>query len=268
MMKRDFEKRVETMYKSVKDKITSSPQLGIVLGSGLSGLADAFPGSGIPYSDIAEFPKPTVTGHKGEMTVSDECLIMAGRFHYYEGHPIDDVILPIMLMHKIGITTVILTNAAGGINKGYSPGDLVIIKDHINLMGFNPLHGPNPSFGPRFPDMSAVYTPALREKAKKCVPYPFQEGIYLALSGPSYETPAEIRMLRNLGADMVGMSTVPEAITAGYLGMNVFGISCITNMAAGILDQPLNHEEVIATGKMVENTFKDVLQVLVREFGG
>jgi len=193
---------------------------------------------------------------------------MAGRVHYYEGHPMDDVVLPTFILHRLGVRTLIVTNASGAINRSYSPGELVLIKDHINLMGVHPLRGPNPDLGPRFPDMTSAWDPALRRAAQAVSPKPLPEGVYAALQGPTYETPAEVRMLATLGADLVGMSTVPEAIVANYLGMKVLGISCATNMAAGILDQPLNHLEVIEQGKEAGPRFIKLLTDLIPRLGG
>lgn len=198
---------------------------------------------------------------------------MAGRFHYYEGHPMDDVVLPIFMLHEIGVKTIVLTNAAGAVNLAYKPGDLVLIKDHINLMGVNPFIGPNPSrpdgspFGERFFDMGDVYTASLRESvrelAKEKLGRDLAEGVYAAFSGPSYETPAEVRMARTLGADLVGMSTVPEAIAARQLGMRVVGLSCVTNMAAGVTGQALSHAEVVEVGGRVEAELKSLVLALV-----
>ena len=268
-MKPGFENRVKTMLDSIRPRVDKKPKLGIVLGSGLSGLADNEEGTAVSYSEIAEFPVPTVEGHRGVMIVTEYCIYLAGRFHYYEGYPMDDVVLPIMLLSGLGVETLILTNAAGGINREYTPGDLVLIRDHINLMGTHPLIGPNSQeMGPRFPDMTRVYSRELRGVAMEVSKVPLSEGVYAALSGPSYETPAEIQMLNTLGADMVGMSTVPEAIVANYLGMNILGISCITNMAAGILDQPLDHTEVIETGKKVEARFKGLVSRIIKALAG
>lgn len=268
-MKEDIRERVERAAASIKKKSGKIPSLAVVLGSGLAGLAREAGGVVIPFKEIAEFPEPTVEGHNGVMYIGDSCVYMAGRFHYYEGHSIDDVVLPVMVLHALGVKKLILTNASGGVNMEYSPGDLVLLKDHINFMGTSPLIGPNPKgFGPRFPDMSSVYSSRLRSLARELSGKELKEGVYLALSGSAYETPAEVRMVRILGGDMVGMSTVPEATIASYLGMEVLGISCITNMAAGILNQPLNHEEVIATGKMVEKEFSELLEKLVANLGG
>jgi len=245
------------------------PESAVILGSGLSGIVEGLGYRELPFSEIPEFPRLTVQGHKGTLCLSERHAIMAGRFHFYEGHPWDDVVLPIFVLRAIGVKTVILTNAAGGVNRSYAPGDLVIIRDHINLMGSNPFIGPNPAaadgtpLGNRFFDMGTTYTPELRELVKSRASRPLKEGVYAAFTGPSYETPAEVRMAGIMGADLVGMSTVPEAIAARYLGMRVAGISCVTNMAAGITDEPLDHAEVVAVGKRVEAELKAlVLSVL------
>lgn len=249
------------------------PRTAVVLGSGLSGIAEGLGWKEVPFSAIPEFPKPTVQGHKGVISLSEKAAIMAGRFHYYEGHPMDDVVLPIFVLHEIGVRTIVLTNAAGAVNLEYKPGDLVLIKDHINLMGTNPFIGPNPTrpdgspFGERFFDMGDVYAAALRdtvrELAKERLGRQLREGVYAAFTGPSYETPSEVRMARTLGADLVGMSTVPEAIAARQLGMRVIGISCVTNMAAGVTGQPLAHAEVVEAGKRVEADLKALALGLV-----
>lgn len=245
------------------------PETAVVLGSGLSGIVNGLGFTEIPFADIAEFPRPTVQGHKGVVCYKGKTIIFAGRFHYYEGNPMDNVVLPIFLMKELGVKNVILTNAAGGINASYTPGDLILIKDHLNMMGTNPFIGPNPSYadgkelGSRFFDMSTTYNEDLRKVANTCAKVlghkPMNEGVYCALTGPSYETPAEIRMLKTLGADLVGMSTAPEAIAANYLGMKVLGISCVTNMAAGIQATPLNHAEVVEVGKNVEVKLKELI---------
>ncbi|MDX9959101.1 MAG: purine-nucleoside phosphorylase [Spirochaetia bacterium] len=247
------------------------PKAAVVLGSGLSGIVDGLGYQEISYSAIPEFPKPTVQGHKGVLCLSGRNAIMAGRFHYYEGHPMDDVVLPIFVLRAIGVETLILTNAAGGVNREYAPGDLVLINDHINLMGTNPFIGPNPTgpdgkaLGDRFFDMGTTYTPALRDLARSCAKRPLKEGVYAGFTGPSYETPAEVRMAGIMGGDLVGMSTVPEAIAARYLGMKVLGISCVTNMAAGITDAPLAHDEVVEVSKRVEAELKSlILDILSR----
>lgn len=249
----DFSIRVRRAAESVRMLSEHTPEVGLILGSGLSGVAEELPGTEVAYEKIEGFPRPTVSGHRGILKVSDGTAVLAGRFHLYEGHSLDNVVLPVFLLHALGVRLLIVTNAAGSINRDYSPGDLVLIEDHINLLGANPLEGPNDEeLGPRFPDMSGPYSARLRGVVRSVSSVPLAEGVYAAMRGPSYETPAEVRMLERLGADMVGMSTVPEVIAARYLGMEVAGVSCITNMAAGLLDAPLDHGEVIATGKRVE----------------
>jgi len=278
-MKENFGERVKRAAASLPAGFR--PKIGFVLGSGLSGIVDGLGYREVPFAEVAEFPKPTVQGHKGLLCLSEKCAIMAGRFHYYEGHAMDDVVLPIFVLREIGVETIVLTNAAGGVNQEYRPGDLVLIRDHINLMGANPFIGPNPikstaspnaspdsaakTFGDRFFDMSDVYPKALRSLAKRVAGKDLHEGVYAAFTGPSYETPAEVRMARTLGADLVGMSTVPEAIAARYLGMKVLGISCVTNPAAGLSAEPLDHAEVVAVGKRVERELKALLLGLLAE---
>lgn len=260
MVKEDFPKRVRRAAESVRMLSEHTPRVGIILGSGLSGVAERLPGTEVIFSKIEGFPTPTVSGHRGILKLSDSSAVLAGRFHYYEGHAMDNVVLPVFLLHALGVRTLVVTNASGGINREFSPGDLVLISDHINLMGTNPLIGPNDEdLGPRFPDMTQAYSPRLREIVQATSNVPLREGVYAALTGPSYETPAEIRMLERMGADLVGMSTVPEVICARYLGMEVVGISCVTNMAAGILDAPLDHAEVVATGKRVESQMTELV---------
>lgn len=249
------------------------PEIGIILGSGLGRLADQVEDKTvIPYEDIPHFPQATVAGHSGRLVIGTlaarKVMVMQGRFHYYEGYEMSVMTFPVRLMQLLGINGLIVTNAAGGINMEYNPGDLVIIKDHLNLMGNNPLRGANLSeLGPRFPDLSEAYDRAWREKALNLMPEfglkPL-EGVYAAVSGPSYETPAEIRYLRLIGADLVGMSTVPEVITANHGGMKVLGISCVTNMASGILPRKLNHEEVIAAADRIEKKFIQYVKSLVQ----
>jgi len=248
--------------------------IGVVLGSGLGAFADALEDRvETPYSRISGWPPSTAVGHAGKLMEGRvgerRVIVLAGRAHLYEGYTVQQVAFGVRELKRRGVEGVILTNAAGGINHEYKPGDLVLISDHINLLGVNPLSGPNDdSLGPRFPDMSAVYTPALRELARSASPLPLKEGVYAALAGPSYETPAEIRMLATIGVDMVGMSTVPEVIAASYLGMKVLGISCITNLAAGILDQPLDHAEVIKAGKEAAPRFAELLTRTIGRLGG
>jgi purine-nucleoside phosphorylase len=248
-MEHGFSVRVEAAWESLGPHRGIRPPIGVVLGSGLGAFASGVQGVEIPYSSIAGFPPPSVQGHAGILKLSPRLAVMAGRVHYYEGRPVDDVVLPVFLLHRLGVRILILTNAAGGVNREYKAGDLVLIRDHVNLAGVNPLRGPDPGLGPRFPDMSSAYDPGLRALALSVSETPLAEGVYAGFCGPSYETPAEIRMCAAIGADLVGMSTVPEAIVAAYLGMKVLAVSCVTNMAAGILPQPLSHEEVMETGR-------------------
>lgn len=264
----DFTNRLDEAWQSLARHAKCRPRIGIILGSGLGAFADTVSGDAVPFSEILGLPKPTVPGHSGLLKVGRNVAVMAGRIHYYEGHSMDDVVLPVFLLGQLGVRTLIVTNAAGGVNRTLSPGELVLIRDHVNLQGVNPLRGPNPGLGPRFPDMSAVYAPALRELARSASAFPLKEGVYAAFAGPSYETPAEIRMLATIGVDMVGMSTVPEVIAAGYLGMKVLGISCITNLAAGILDQPLDHAEVIKAGKEAAPRFAELLTRTIDKLEG
>jgi len=264
--------RAEHATRIIRARTTVEPRIAIVLGSGLGGFADDFEEAvGIPYEDIPGFKRSTAQGHAGRLVVgkidSVPLLAMQGRVHYYEGYSLEEVTFPVRTFKLLGIKTLILTNAAGGINVELQQGALMVLSDHLNLMGENPLRGPNDErFGPRFPDMSAVYSPELQElvvEEAKEIGVEVRRGIYGALAGPSYETPAEIVLLRNLGADAVGMSTVPEAIVARHMGLEVLGISCITNMAAGISDEPINHEEVMATGDRVRATFTELLRRVV-----
>jgi purine-nucleoside phosphorylase len=248
------------------------PAIGLVLGSGLGAFADELSErKDIPYADIPGWPHSTAVGHAGKLIIGRlgalDVAVMAGRAHLYEGYSMQQVTFGVRVLHSIGARSMVFTNAAGGINLTLERGGLVLISDHINLQGANPLVGPNDeSLGPRFPDMSDAYTKAYRDVAKRvatelCIP--INEGVYAAMSGPSYETPAEIRYLRTIGADVVGMSTVPEVIVANHMGMKVLGISCVTNMAAGILPQKINHEEVLETGAMVRDTLVKLLKALL-----
>ncbi len=262
-MNAGFAARVEEAGKAFRARTSRTPSIGIILGSGLGAFAETVSGDTVPFNSIPGIPKPTVEGHSGLFTVGDNVVVMAGRIHFYEGHSMDDVVLPTFLLSRLGVRTLIVTNAAGGVNRSYSAGELVLIKDHVNLQGVNALRGPNPDLGPRFPDMSSVYPRDLRELARSVSPFPLKEGVYAGFSGPSYETPAEIRMMAAIGVDLVGMSTVPEATAAAYLGMKVLGISCVTNMAAGILDQPLDHAEVMRAGKEAAPRFQELLKRVV-----
>lgn len=267
-MEAQFARKLDDAWSALSAHRMRAPSIGVILGSGLGEFGARAGGVEIPFSSIPGFPRPTVAGHSGLLKLGKSLAVMAGRVHYYEGHSMDDVVLPVFLLHRIGIRTLIITNASGGVNRAYAPGDLVLIKDHINLMGVNPLRGPHPDLGPRFPDMSATYDPQLRSIAQRASPVPLNEGVYAAFAGPSYETPAEIRMIAAAGADLVGMSTVPEVIAASYLGIRVLGISCVTNMAAGVLPQPLDHAEVMAQGKASGPRFITLLEETITLLGG
>jgi purine-nucleoside phosphorylase len=258
--------------KFISDKIDGKPTIGLILGSGLGVMADEVKDAvKIPYEQIPGFPVSTVEGHVGQLVMGSlegkQVLVMQGRFHFYEGYSLEEVTFPVRVMKLLGIESIIVTNAAGGINEGYQPGDLMLIEDHLNLTGRNPLIGPNDrDMGVRFPDMSQAYAKSLRQMAESVANeqgLSLRKGIYAGLTGPSYETPAEIRMLRVLGGDAVGMSTVPEVIVAVHSGIKVLGISCISNMAAGILDQPLSHEEVMETAEKVKEAFIKLVRGIV-----
>jgi len=264
--------RAEHATRVIRARISVEPRIALVLGSGLGSFADDFEEAvTIPYEEIPGFVRSTAQGHAGQLVVGKienvPVLAMQGRVHYYEGYSLEEVTFPVRTFGLLGVKTLVLTNAAGGINVQLTQGALMVISDHVNLMGVNPLRGPNDErFGPRFPDMSAVYSPELQELVvdeARAIGVEVRRGIYGGLSGPSYETPAEIHLLRALGADAVGMSTVPEAIVARHMGLEVLGISCITNMAAGISDEPINHEEVMATGDRVRETFADLLRRVI-----
>lgn len=264
---------MENTLKYIKDKIGGFiPEIGIILGSGLGEFADENCDYAISYNDIPNFIKSTVQGHKGRLVFAEisgkKVVMMQGRNHFYEGHSMQEITYPIKVMKKLGIKTLILTNAAGAVNESFKPSDLMFITDHINFMGSNPLIGPNDlQFGQRFPDMSEIYKKDLIEIADKCarkLEIRPQHGVYFASSGPSYETPAEIKMAKILGADAVGMSTVPEAIVANYCGIRVLGISCISNVAAGVKGaQKLSHEEVIETTNAAKTSFKALLKEII-----
>lgn len=245
------------------------PRVGLILGSGLGALAEEVENAvSISYEDIPHFPVSTVEGHDGKLVIGtlqgQAVVIMQGRFHLYEGYELSSVTFPIRVMKKLGVETIIVTNAAGGVNESYKVGDLMVIRDHINFTCQNPLIGPNdPEFGERFPDMSTAYDLDLQKLAHEIAQEQGQklkEGIYMGLLGPTYETPAEIRMIRKLGGDAVGMSTVPEVIVARHAGIRILGISCITNMAAGILPQPLTHTEVYETANRVKPIFAGLIK--------
>jgi purine-nucleoside phosphorylase len=264
--------RAEHAARIIRSRTTETPRIAIILGSGLGAFADDFENAvGISYEDITGFPRSTAEGHAGRLVIGKidqvPLLAMQGRVHFYEGYSLEQVTFPIRVFKLLGIKTLILTNASGGVNVQFSQGALMIISDHLNLMGDNPLRGPNDTrFGPRFPDMTTVYSPELQEiviEEAKALNVEVRRGIYAALAGPSYETPAEIHLMRTLGADAVGMSTVPEAIVARHMDLEVLGISCITNMAAGISDEPINHDDVMATGDRVRTTFTQLLRKVV-----
>ena len=264
--------RAERAAKFILSKTKLRPRICLVLGSGLGAFADDFANATrIDYKKIPHFPRSTAVGHAGRLVIGKVGAVpvaaMQGRVHFYEGYALQDVIFPMRVFARMGIRAVILTNAAGGISREYKQGCLVVLRDHINLQGSNPLIGPNdPRFGPRFHDMSHAYEKSYREIALgegRRLGIDILEGVYAALTGPSYETPAEIRYLKTIGADLVGMSTVPEVIAARHMGLRVLGISCVTNMAAGILDQPINHEEVLETGERVKGQFVALLRAVV-----
>ncbi|HVE66528.1 MAG TPA: purine-nucleoside phosphorylase [Thermoanaerobaculia bacterium] len=269
--------RLDDTTRWIRGKRDSVPRVGLVLGSGLGSFAQKLRNRiAIPYEEIPHFPVPSgVVGHAGELVLGDvgrtPVVVLSGRVHFYEGRPMTDVVYPARVLARLGVGSVILTNAAGGVRRTFKPGDLMLITDHINAFGTNPLIGPNEeAIGHRFPDMSVVYDKSLRRLAKgtaRELAVPLREGVYLGNSGPSYETPAEIRAYRTMGADAVGMSTIPEAIALSHAGVRVLGISTITNMAAGILPRPLDHSEVLATTKRVGERFVRLLTALVPKVG-
>ncbi|MEA1974749.1 MAG: purine-nucleoside phosphorylase [Bacillota bacterium] len=270
---KDMLLKIEEAKKFLESKLIEKPEIGLILGSGLGVLADEIKNPiFVKYDDVPHFLKSTVEGHAGRFVIGElngrQVIAMQGRFHYYEGYSMKEITFPVRLMKVIGVEKLILTNAAGGVNKNYKPGDLMVINDHINFTGTNPLMGPNyDELGARFPDASNIYSKEIRKKIKdiaKDLNIELQEGVYMFLTGPVYETPAEVRMARVLGADAVGMSTAPEAIVAAHAGMEVAGISCITNMASGILDQPLNHEEVVETAAKVRSEFVTLVNSIIK----
>jgi purine-nucleoside phosphorylase len=267
-----------TCYKKaveyIEDRLSIKPSIGLILGSGLGEMADRIEEKTIiDYSEIPGFPVSTVKGHAGRLVagrlMGKELVAMQGRFHFYEGYSMEEVTFPVRVMRLLGVDSLIVTNAAGGVNREFTPGDLMVITDHINLLGTNPLRGRNVDLmGPRFPDMSKAYDRELVGIALRCAKkrnVEIRTGVYCAMPGPSYETPAEIRMVKIVGGDAVGMSTVPEVIVANHCGMRVLGISCITNMAAGILDRPLRHEEVMEVGEKARDKFVTLLKEIIKE---
>jgi purine-nucleoside phosphorylase len=271
-MTQDLYTRADSAATFILSQTKLRPRIGLVLGSGLGSFADDLAEVvRIPYAQIPSFPRSTAIGHAGQLVIGKSgdvpVAVMQGRVHLYEGYSAAEVAFPTRVLGRMGVGALILTNAAGGINVEYGQGALVILRDHINLQGQNPLTGANDErFGPRFPDMTYTYAKRYREialeEAKKLHISP-REGVYAALLGPSYETPAEIRYLRTIGADLVGMSTVAEVIAARHLGMRVLAISCVTNMAAGILDRPINHQEVLETGERVKGKFMQLLEAIM-----
>lgn len=266
--------RVEEAVASLRPRVGAAPEVAVVLGSGLGEFAEHLGDAvEVPYGDIPHWPRSAVVGHAGKLVVGRRAgrrvAALSGRAHYYEGHPMDAVTFGVRVMARLGVKALLLTNAAGGVNTAFSAGALMVIDDHINLLGANPLMGPNDErLGPRFPDMTEVYSRRLRAVADAVAAergLALAHGVYVAVTGPSYETPAEIRFFRAIGADAVGMSTVPEAIAARHMGVEVLGLSCITNMAAGVLPQPLHHDEVMETARRVKHDFIALLDgVLAR----
>ncbi len=268
----DYYTKTKEAADAIRSRVPAVPQVGIVLGSGLGDFANSLGDVvSMPYDDLPHWPASRVIGHEGRLVVGTAqgrtVAALAGRCHVYEGHDLGTVTFAVRALGLLGVKTLILTNAAGGVNTGFSQGALMAIDDHINLIGDNPLAGANDDrFGPRFPDMSEVYSARLRvlaDRAAERIRLPLAHGVYVALLGPSYETPAEIRYLRTIGADAVGMSTVPEAIVARHMGMEVLGISCITNMAAGVLPQPLDHAEVMETARRIRGQFIALLEGVI-----
>lgn len=271
-----YKEKVAEAAQYIQQLVPEKPQIALILGSGLGVLAEQIDNeTAIPYERIPHFPTSTVAGHAGQFVFGElegvRVAAMQGRFHYYEGYSLQEVTFPLRVMKALGVETVFVTNAAGGINESFSPGDLMLISDHLNFTFRNPLIGANEDeWGPRFPDMSEPYDGQLREVARQvaaAIGISLREGVYAGVLGPCYETPAEIRMLRTIGGDAVGMSTVPEVIVARHMGLRVLGISCITNMAAGILEQPLNHDEVIETAARVRETFLTLVRQIVKRVG-
>ena len=268
----ELENKINAAARYILSQVSLRPAVGMVLGSGLGDFADTLEDSvRIPYSQIPNFPVPTIAGHAGALVFGkkqgQDVVVLQGRIHYYEGLSQREITLPIRVLAAIGVKKLVLTNACGGVNLSFTPGDLMLISDHINYSGSNPLIGANlDTFGPRFPDCSDIYTARLRkiirEKAADAG-IALREGVYAMYSGPNYETPAEIRMFRILGADTVGMSTVPEALVAAHCGMDVIGISCITNMAAGILPRKLSHAEVTEVAAQVHDKFQRLLELVL-----
>jgi purine-nucleoside phosphorylase len=264
--------RAEKAARVIRGRVAADISVAVVLGSGLGGFADELSGAtAIPYDEIPGFARATVEGHAGRLVIGkvgdSQIVAQQGRFHFYEGYSLEEVTFPIRVLKLLGVRTLILTNASGALNVEFAPGSLMVITDHINLMGVNPLIGPNDErFGPRFPDLTNVYSPDLQDivlQEAQAIGLEMRRGVYASLTGPSYETPAEIHMVRSMGADAVGMSTVPEAIVARHMDIQVLGISCITNLAAGVTDRPVDHTQVIATGERVGESFTELLRRVI-----
>ena len=267
--------RAQEAVRLIRARTSAEVSVAIVLGSGLGGFAgDLTEATEIRYEEIPGFAHASVEGHAGRLVIGKagevNVAAMQGRFHFYEGYSLQDVTFPIRVLKLLGVRTLVLTNAAGSLNVEFTPGSLMVITDHLNLLGDNPLRGDNDErFGPRFPDLSTVYAPDLQNiviEEGSAMGIELRRGVYAALSGPSYETPAEIHMVRALGADAVGMSTVPEAIVARHMGMNVIGISCITNLAAGVSNRPIDHGQVMQIGESVRGSFTELLRRVVKRF--
>jgi len=268
----ELQQQIRAAAEYILARTAYRPTIGMVLGSGLGDFADTLEDAvRIPYAEIPNFPVPTAPGHVGALVFGrkqgKEVVVLQGRIHFYEGLSQQKITLPVRVLAALGIKQIVLTNAAGGVNTAFDPGTLMLISDHINYSGANPLIGPNPDdFGPRFPDVTDLYTAELRGRIKEAAAnadIKLQEGVYMMFSGPSYETPAEVRMAKIVGADAVGMSTVPEALVAGHCGMEVIGISCITNIAAGLGEGKLDHSEVLEIAARVHDTFQDLLDVIL-----
>ena len=268
----ELQKQIRAAADYILDHTAYRPTIGMILGSGLGDFADTLEDAvRIPYSEIPNFPVPTAPGHVGALVfgkkMGKEVVVLQGRIHFYEGLSQQKITLPVRVLASLGVKRIVLTNAAGGVNTTFDPGTLMLISDHINFSGANPLVGPNlDDFGPRFPDVTDLYCEALRSRIKTAAAQAeikLREGVYMMFSGPNYETPAEVRMAKIVGADAVGMSTVPEALVAGHCGMEVVGISCITNIAAGLSDQKLDHSEVLEIAARVHDTFQNLLDVIL-----
>lgn len=270
-------KNLQETVDYIKGKTSQKPQIGLILGSGLGSFADQLNNStAIPYSELPHFPRTSVAGHKGQLVLGDidgvEVAVLQGRVHYYEGYSMNEVAYPTRTLAKLGIKTLVTTNASGGLNPDMEPGSLMLITDHINFFGDSPLRGPNiDDFGPRFPDMTEAYNKELRDMARssaKKLGIKLYEGTYTGVTGPCYETPAEVRLIEKVGGSAVGMSTVPEVIAAHHMGLKVCGLSCVSNLAAGLGQSKLLHTDVTEVAKRVEKTFSDLVQELVKEIGG